>query len=317
MSVTGGSPAEIAFAMVQPVAWQPGEVHRFWVRGQDDAPTMNWGRGAYVDVYVVGPTVGNPPGAPMMTSVGIEGTDVNITWTLSADDGAGDNDVNGYEIYSGSIYNTGRLGYLLQGSVAAGETYFVHPNVGIDLNSYFYVVVATDTEGFSTASAEQGAKLAYHYTPGVHLISLPLTLSTSDLATLLTGVDFNIAWWYDPMDVADPWKHYNPAKPVNDLTEYNNTRGMWLEVNTDSDLIFAGMIPSGTSIELQTGWNLIGYPSLASSLVSNKIIIPYDRLEGFDPTNPPSNLRLLTDTDYMMPGYGYWIKVSSPQTLVI
>jgi hypothetical protein len=317
MALTGSpipSPAEVAHAMVKPVAWQPGEVHRFCVRGRDDAPTRNWGRGSCVDVYVTGP-VGTPPGAPLLTSVAIEGSSVNITWALSPDDAA----LQNYEIYVSSIYNDGRLGYQLLGTAPAGTGFYLHGSAAGDTNSYFYVVVANHPSGFRNASAVQGAKLAYHYTTGFHMMSLPLELSTTDLPTLLSGLDYDIAWWYDPADTGDHWKHYDPSNPFNDLFTYNNSRALGVEVISDSYLKFAGLVISGTPIYLEKGWNLIGYPSLAHRTKSEVFdqVVNLERVEGFDPTNPPQNRKLMYDTDTMTPGYGYWVRVGSSQMFTI
>jgi len=316
------TPTEIANATVTPVAWNPGEVHRFWVCGKDDVG--NWGcdgEADYVDIYVIG-GAGIPPGAPTLLSVELSGAvkeDVTLTWTLSPDDGGGAFDVNGYEIYAGNIYHTGRLGYSLVNSVAAGVTTYAHPMAGVgNLNHYFYVVVAKDTEGFSTASAEQGAKLANYYTTGAHLISIPLNMTTTDLPTILSTLTYTVAWWYDPMDLIDPWKAYHPLKGVGDLSSYNRTMGIWINVPSDNYLTVAGMVPTNTTINLQAGWNLIGYPAFSSREVGDvfSLIIP-ERLEGFDPLSPPEYLKLMDDSDLMTPCYGYWIKVDAPTTFWI
>jgi hypothetical protein len=318
MSISGNTPIEVANAIVTPVAWIPGEVHRLWVRGNDSAG--NWGEGSYLDVLVIGPA-GAPPGPPLLMSVELDGVgnaDVNLTWSLSSDDGAPGFD--GYDVYSGMQYNPGRFNYNLlnPAPLSPGTITYTQAGAGVgNTEDYFYVVVARDINGLRTASPNQGAKLSENYNPGTKLISIPLNMTATDVSTILTTLNYNIAWWYDATDPADHWKSFNPSKPFNDLNSYDRTMALWVQVTADSDLTVAGIVPDTTNIPIFAGWNLIGYPSFSLKEVSDVLsAISYERVEAFDQNSPPDNLRLLGDDDFMT-SEGYWVKASAPGTLTI
>ena len=203
--------------------------------------------------------------------------------------------------------------------MGAGNTTYTPVGAGLgDLNTYFYVVIAKDTNGLKSASPTQGAKIAKHFTTGPKLISIPLNLSTDDLSTILGTLDYNIAWWYDATDVLDHWKSYNPSKAFNEFDKYNRTMALWVDVATEGYLTLAGMLPNTTDIPIYQGWNLIGYPSFSSKKVETALsTILWERVEGFDESSPPQFLRLLWDDDRMEGFKGYWMKASSPGMLTI
>jgi hypothetical protein len=318
MNLTGNTPIEVANTTVKPVAWIPGEVHRIWIRGKDSVG--NWGEGSYIDVVVVGPS-GSAPGSPALLSVelgGVGSSDVVIAWSLSPDDGSPG--FEGYYIYAGGTFSPGRFGYGLLTPIplSPGTTIHTHAGAGVgDTEDYFYVVVAANDNGVGRASANQGAKLAKHCAQGTGMVSIPLNLSSNDLVTILGTFDYNIAWWFDPTAPSDHWKSHNPNRPVNDLSHYNRTMALWVEVNSDSYLTVAGMVPSSTYIPIYSGWNLIGHPSFSSRTVSDMLSsISYERVEAFDENLPPEKLRLLGDSDFM-DSEGYWVKASAPGMLTV
>ena len=317
MDLSGIGPTVVANVTVTPVIWNPGEVHRLWVRGQDSAG--NWGTGSYLDIVVIGKYVPPPP-PPFVQTVefsGLGNADMTITWSLSSNDSSPNFD--GYEIYAGSYYNPGLLEYRYITSLGPGNTIYTHVGAGMgDLNTYYYVVISKDTNGLGSASPTQGAKIARHFTTGSHLVSIPLNLSTDDLSTVLGTLDYNVAWWYDPTDTLDHWKSHNPSKSFNEFDKYNRTMAIWVDVASGSYLTLAGMLPNSTDIPIYDGWNLIGYPSLYSKKVAAALsAISWERVEGFGETSPPQFLELLGDDDRMEGFKGYWVKASSPGMLTI
>jgi hypothetical protein len=152
---------------------------------------------------------------------------------------------------------------------------------------------------------------------GANLISIPMVLSDTSIASVFSSISgkYDAVWHYDPLDPGDPWKTYNPSKALNDLFDVNRTMGVWIHVTEDSFLNLNISIPAGTSIDLEPGWNLIGYPSMTERTVADAFSsITYERIEGFDPFSP-QRLKLMNGNDWLRPGYGYWVKVSSPQVL--
>jgi hypothetical protein len=150
--------------------------------------------------------------------------------------------------------------------------------------------------------------------PTATLISSPLLLSDSNIGSIVAPVQSTITQvrTFDP--VAGTWPGYDPSKPVNSLSTVDHTMGMWAVSNTDTYMDFTGTIPGVTvDIQLQMGWNLVGYPSMTDRTVADALsLITYDRIEGFDPTGP-YYLREMTTGDWMTAGQAYWIHVSSAQ----
>jgi parallel beta-helix repeat protein len=159
---------------------------------------------------------------------------------------------------------------------------------GVDWNTYVsdpkgYISFIYD-EGFSTVTFE--AQAGSYIPPencttlkhGWNLISIPLIQVDQDLTKVLESIDgwYDVVQWYDRSDAACPWKHYKTGKPFgNDLSELNETMGIWIHITQPGDTIFVynGSQPTiSQQITLQPGWNLVGYPSLTG----------YNRTEGLN-----------------------------------
>jgi hypothetical protein len=90
--------------------------------------------------------------------------------------------------------------------------------------------------------------------------------------------------------------------------------GIWVNVTQDSNLTVAGVVPTSTTIDLQAGWNLVGFPSFDDNftVAELKAAVAVERIEGFDGLAPPYFLRAMVDSDLMQDGFGYWIRIESP-----
>jgi hypothetical protein len=273
--------------------------------------------GGNMDYYpLTTPVVFRRPAPPTNITAKLEGAalqHVNITWNLSADENLCYDRVKNYSIYYSSEYDSDGKGYQFLAEVPKGTDYYVHWNAGEgDPNTYFYTVQVNDIYTYSGRNETQVAKYTRDLDAGQHLVSIPLVLNNTNITSVLQTVKFDIAWYYDNSDPADPWKSFNPSKPVNDLHSVDHTMGLWLVVNEDCNLTVAGTVPRITLIPLGQGWNLIGYPSFIERTVLEAFTgVLYERVEGYS-TMPPEYLQLLSPTSIMTPGYGYWIKVASP-----
>jgi parallel beta-helix repeat protein len=111
--------------------------------------------------------------------------------------------------------------------------------------------------------------------PGWNLISIPLIQQDRNLSKVLESIDedYDAVQWYNGSDTADSWKHYRVGKPYgNDLSHINETMGFWIHITQPGDTIFYydGIQPTqNLTINLITGWNLVGYPSPTSYNRSN------------------------------------------------
>ena len=261
------------------------------------------------------PTIGNLP--PRNLNAHLTGTNsenVTLTWNLSWNDGQRANDVTGYEIYRSSTYDKRRIGYSLIGSTPNQTTQHVDSYSGEgDLNNYFYYVCAMNGTGNSSCSSDQASKFTRSLSKGPNLVSIPLIQSDESLQTVLQTVTYDNAWSYDAIN--QEWKSLSKSKPYGQSLKYlNHTIGIWVNVTKDSNLTVAGAVPTSTTIDLQAGWNLVGFPSFDDNYTVSdfKAAVAVERMEGFDGSAPPYFLRVMTDGNFLQAGFGYWIKVESP-----
>jgi parallel beta-helix repeat protein len=103
-----------------------------------------------------------------------------------------------------------------------------------------------------------------------NLISIPLIQQIQNLQKVLEMIDgyYDAVQWFKPNDLNDPWKHHKVGKPYrNDLFKLNETMGFWIHITNPGDTIFLynGTQPSvNQTIQLNEGWNMVGYPSLTN-----------------------------------------------------
>ena len=156
---------------------------------------------------------------------------------------------------------------------------------------------------------------------GWNLISIPSLALNSTLPNVLDDIKGDTDWdrmmWYNPLDMIDHWKQFNknwnPA--LNDLTKFNNTICVWLEVTRVGDgyIMICDRQPVSTSINLYAGWNMVGYPARNDGIytVANlKTDTGVDIVEGFDET-AEYQTKVLDDTYALKRGEGYWVNATS------
>ena len=117
---------------------------------------------------------------------------------------------------------------------------------------------------------------------------------------------------YDSSDPADPWKTYRPGASTNDLSNLDRTMGFWVNVNTPCTLTVYGTMPVISNINLKTGWNLVGYPSLLSNMADSVLPAEADIISVYDNGQPyliRDEIDLSTVT--MSNGNAYWVHVTA------
>lgn len=97
--------------------------------------------------------------------------------------------------------------------------------------------------------------------------------------------------------------------------------GFWIHLTSnDGDCALTvgeGTEPVSTSINLQAGWNLVGYPSLNEKPVSDALAgTGYDSIDGFN-ASAPYHITPLSDSYMMKPGAGYWVHVPADTVWVV
>lgn len=244
---------------------------------------------------------------------------VSLNWSLSPDDGKGFKSAVGYRIYRNQTYDPQGLGYAFIASLSNGTSEFVDASVGVgDPSNYFYQVCAVDVSNNTTCAKDQAAKFTRPLAEGPNLLSIPLIQPNNSIDIVLQTVKWDKAWSYDSS--IRKWKCHMKFKPYfGELERITHADGFWVNVTGESNLTVAGIVPSVTTIALHEGWNLVGFPSFARNytVADLKSTVSVERVEAFDLLSPPFLLGILGETDFLVTGYGYWLRVNLDTTWVI
>ncbi|MDG1363209.1 MAG: putative Ig domain-containing protein [Akkermansiaceae bacterium] len=151
---------------------------------------------------------------------------------------------------------------------------------------------------------------------GWNLVSFYVEADDMATATVLAPIQDKL------LQIKNLTQTYDPTIPanfsfLNNLSTLSVKDGYWLKVSEDVNLDVEGPVPSGASINVKSGWNLVGYPRLngegvASELTSlGSTVVQMKSLENsYDPSNPS----FLNTLSTMAPGSGYWLKVTQDGT---
>lgn len=149
---------------------------------------------------------------------------------------------------------------------------------------------------------------------GWNLISIPLVQANNSPAAVMESIDghYEVVMAYDYSDIQDHWKSYRPGGLSNDLTYIDHTMGIWVKINSLCTLNSTGTVPTSTIININTGWQLVGYPSETSRLAVNTLPIPpVDMIGIWNPLPPYIQDITNFNTVTMSPGNGYWVHASA------
>lgn len=245
------------------------------------------------------------------------------TWDYFA---TGTTDASGnYEIFGLGTENV-RVGFYDSFDQFASEFY----NNQADLGSADDVAVAL---GYPTSNINAQLSLRtdtvnFELVSGWNLVSVPMNLDINYLPDAFTSITGNYGdvWAFE----LGQWQVYNPENdPVfNDFSTISSARGYWINMSAPDTLSLIGTHPLTTTISLQAGWNLIGYPSVikkevgtALSSISGKysLVQQYKASDLSDPWKiyNPSAPASLNDLKELEPNYGYWIYMTQDATLNI
>jgi len=262
-----------------------------------------------------------PPAPPTMRPALLSGSgwvDVTVRWDLSPDDGSGENDVVGYEIWTGPVYDGSAATYSLLAAVGPGTTTYVHVGAGGTGDHFYQVRAVEDVSARFTSAVEQSGKVAQSLVAGKRLISVPLEQEDGSVGSVLQTISWSRARTYGKISGhGHNWHSNDQGRPWKDLTTLDRKMAVWVEVSSSGTWAVAGLVPAFTSITLEVGWNFLGYPSFTAKTVAQLLAgISYQTVEGYA-DDPPHYLRRLNASDVMSAGNGYWVHISgNPATLV-
>ncbi len=104
------------------------------------------------------------------------------------------------------------------------------------------------------------------------------------------------------------WQSFEPgrAEHFNNLDSWDHSMGIWIHMTTSDTLTVVGTLPDSTTIILNPGWNMVGYPSGTAG--NNGLPEEVDKIGYFDGNNPYNLAYDTNPGDFSFsPNQGYWI----------
>ncbi len=187
---------------------------------------------------------------------------------------------------------------------------------------WWYVVRAVGEngmeEGNEDAVQEPGDELttididlfAEEDADGWNFVSFNLVLENNELAAILEDEDNGISGNYEKTMFYDPaaggWQSYIPDRDdhFNEIETWYHTMGIWIRMNSDDTLTVEGQKPTETTITLNTGWNMVSYPS--ADPTEETLPAEVTTVGFFDETEDNNVAYVEVDEFQFEPGEGYY-----------
>jgi hypothetical protein len=160
-----------------------------------------------------------------------------------------------------------------------------------------------------------------HLYPGWNLFSIYPDVANTDLPSVLAPIEglYGVVCSYDAS--SGGWKRYiahESSESISDLHTLEPRKGYWINMSVSEEVILTitgEEIPDRT-VQLSTGWNLIGYTSTESTSLENipfsrdyTSIWTYDSAGGIWLRHVAGNPGSANNLSQLEPGRGYWIYV--------
>lgn len=162
--------------------------------------------------------------------------------------------------------------------------------------------------------------MCFELVKGWQLISWNLDTYTDDIQTLFAGI-------MDSLDVALSFENaaltFDPdLVQFSTLQQADYLHGYWIRMDGPAELCIVGTpVDPETPIELNANWNLASYLPTQSDDIENALNSIFEDFQvglGFDngglvyDANHPELATLTT----LSPGFGYWLRLTQPATLI-
>jgi hypothetical protein len=247
-------------------------------------------------------------------------SNIQLFWNASSDDGGGNNNVMGYTVYKSSTGVNGNYEFAVWIPADSSQTYnWTDFGAGDwDWNNYYYIVRANDTLNNEEQNTVKVGKFVNSLVSGWNMVSVPLIHENNSLIHVIQTIEGNcsaVKGYH--AGKSRPWLNWHKDKPdyMNDIMEIYLKSGYYIYGVNPDYLVVAGKVPTTTSVQLKTGWNLVGYPSLIPRTRDDalaSIAGQYNKVEFYNTTS--NREEPLGPNDLMYPGYGYWIHAISDCT---
>ena len=223
----------------------------------------------------------------------------------------------GLHIYDGSLKTAEFIPRVYNVPSGAEQTANFNWNIPSDFPSGDFLAMAfVSSNGYATSASE--AFGIGTLGEGWNLISLHQQPANTTITKVLEHILDKVesVWAL----INGSWYIYDPDNPgFSDLTEMTAGYGYWINLNTAFNLSVSGSIP-GKTINLISGWNLVGYNSQTEQPVADalativgKVESVWTQINGEWKVYFPANSGM-SDLATMAPGYGYYIKTTGACT---
>lgn len=273
-------------------------------------------------------------------SVSLESTSRSITakftlntYTISGNAGVAGATVNYSGTTSGSVPADGdglysiTVDYGWSGTITPSLLGYVFDPPSKDFTN----VTSPQTQNFTATQIVHSIPLS----EGWNLVSfnvVPLDPSITQVLADISG-KYNLVYAWNASVSSNNWLKYDPAAPTgNTLLTLDVTQGFWIRMTLADTLdVYGSAYPTSTAITLSTaagGWNLVGFPAKVAATMPtplSDIATSYSLVYGYratDATDPwelydPAAPAYVNDMIEMVPGMGYWIKVTEAATWTV
>lgn len=149
---------------------------------------------------------------------------------------------------------------------------------------------------------------------GWNFISTNLVPKDKSIESILNAPERGIEGSYDKVMYYDStdgeWKTFAAGRSshYNDLNTWDHTMGIWIHMTKNDTLTIQGHHPYRTKIELEPGWNMVGYPSESNKIASDTLPSEITKLGVYNEW-APYNLEYIQDlsTEVLVKGRAYWV----------
>lgn len=153
---------------------------------------------------------------------------------------------------------------------------------------------------------------------GWQFVSFSIIPDNIDLLDILSSIEgsYDRSMYYDAGQ--ESWFSYLPDRPehFNDFNSWDHTMGVWIRMIEDNSLNLNGRAPSRTSIPLEPGWNMVGYPSSTDRVPSYTLPNEVTKVGVFDASRDYNIEYVNLNTYIMTDSYRYWVYNSADEQVI-
>ncbi len=228
--------------------------------------------------------------------------------------------------YSGKVdpNDATKVDLSLSPSIAAGDTMTLSYSFGPVTDQTGNPVPWFTNQPVTNLAGQETITQNIPLSAGWHLVSFSFQPTSTALTTVLSslGSNYDIVLGFDASQGGAQSYFTSPSmQAFNTLTTLQPLRGYWVHLTTNATWSLTGTtLPSGTTLTLTPGWDLVGYSGAAPEALSTAfghLNNSVDIALSFDPsqggalsffTDP--NMALFNNLNTLQPNAGYWLHLT-------